>query len=151
MNLNETISEREATLTTIYVMSDDIKSGQVITNELFTTMQVFSDTVPANAIDDMTLLDTYFLSDELGNQAYTGYKLRDENNAITNIQDTNRDGYKILSAEDFYTFDAKYKNAESRVVMPAEIPENISEEIRRTAIKAFKNQLNIFICKSIVI
>lgn len=45
---------------------------------------------------------------------------------------------EILPAEDFYTFDAKYKNAESRVVMPAEIPENISEEIRRTAIKAFK-------------
>ena len=45
---------------------------------------------------------------------------------------------EILPAEDFYTFDAKYKNAESRVVMPVEIPENISEEIRRTAIKAFK-------------
>ena len=45
---------------------------------------------------------------------------------------------EILPAEDFYTFDAKYKNAESRVVIPAEIPENISEEIRKTAIKAFK-------------
>ena len=45
---------------------------------------------------------------------------------------------EILPAEDFYTFDAKYKNAESRVVMPAEIPENISEEIRKTAVKAFK-------------
>lgn len=46
---------------------------------------------------------------------------------------------EILPAEDFYTFDAKYKNAESRVVIPAEIPENISEEIRKTAIKAFKS------------
>lgn len=45
---------------------------------------------------------------------------------------------EILPAEDFYTFDAKYKNAESRVVIPAEIPENISQEIRKTAIKAFK-------------
>lgn len=45
---------------------------------------------------------------------------------------------EILPAEDFYTFDAKYKNAESRVVIPAEIPENISEEIRKTAIKAYK-------------
>ena len=101
MNLNETISEREATLTSIYVMSDDVKSGQVITNELFTTMQVFSDTVPANAIEDMTMLDTYFLSDELGNQAYTGYKLRDDNNIITNIPDANGDGYKILSSDDY--------------------------------------------------
>ena len=46
---------------------------------------------------------------------------------------------EILPAEDFYTFGAKYKNAESRVVIPAEIPENISEEIRKTAIKAFKS------------
>ena len=45
---------------------------------------------------------------------------------------------EILPAEDFYTFDAKYKNAESRIVMPSEIPENISEEIRSMAVKAFK-------------
>ena len=45
---------------------------------------------------------------------------------------------EILPAEDFYTFDTKYKNAESRIVMPSEIPENISEEIRSMAVKAFK-------------
>ena len=45
---------------------------------------------------------------------------------------------EILPAEDFYTFDAKYKNAESRVVIPADIPEEISDEIRKIAIKAFK-------------
>lgn len=45
---------------------------------------------------------------------------------------------EILPAEEFYTFDAKYKNAESRVVIPADIPEEIAEEIRKTAIKAFK-------------
>ena len=45
---------------------------------------------------------------------------------------------EILPAEDFYTFDAKYKNTESRVVMPADLPEEVSKEIRKTAIKAFK-------------
>lgn len=45
---------------------------------------------------------------------------------------------EILPAEDFYTFDAKYKNVESRVIMPADLPEKVSEEIRKTAIKAFK-------------
>ena len=45
---------------------------------------------------------------------------------------------EILPAEEFYTFDAKYKNAESRVEIPAKIPKNISDEIRNTAIKAFK-------------
>lgn len=45
---------------------------------------------------------------------------------------------EILPAEEFYTFDAKYKNAESRVVIPANIQEEISKEIRKTAVKAFK-------------
>lgn len=45
---------------------------------------------------------------------------------------------EILPAEEFYTFDAKYKNVESRVIIPADIPEEISNEIRKLAIKAFK-------------
>lgn len=46
---------------------------------------------------------------------------------------------EIKSAEDFYTFDAKYKNQESKVLIPAEIPKEMSEEIRKLAIKAFKS------------
>ena len=45
---------------------------------------------------------------------------------------------EILPAEEFYTFDAKYKNAESRVVIPADIPEELSRKIRSSAVKAFK-------------
>ena len=45
---------------------------------------------------------------------------------------------EVLSAEDFYTFDAKYKNAQSRTVIPAKITKEKQEEIRKLAIKAFK-------------
>lgn len=45
---------------------------------------------------------------------------------------------EILPAEEFYTFDAKYKNAQSRVVMPANLSTDLSEKIKETAIKAFK-------------
>lgn len=45
---------------------------------------------------------------------------------------------EILPAEEFYTFDAKYKNVASRVVMPANLPEELSKEIQKLAIKAFK-------------
>ena len=45
---------------------------------------------------------------------------------------------EVLSAESFYTFDAKYKNCESRVVIPAEISNEKIEEIKELAIKAFK-------------
>ena len=45
---------------------------------------------------------------------------------------------EILPAEDFYSFNAKYNNAQSRVQIPADIPNDVSKEIRKLAVKAFK-------------
>ena len=45
---------------------------------------------------------------------------------------------EILSAEEFYSFDSKYNNSASKTVIPAEIPEKISNDIKKMAIKAFK-------------
>ena len=45
---------------------------------------------------------------------------------------------EIISAEDFYSFDAKYNIPESKTVIPAEITEEQIEEIRKLAVKAFK-------------
>ena len=45
---------------------------------------------------------------------------------------------EVLPADDFYSFDAKYNNSNSKTLIPAEIPDTISEEIRKLAIKAFK-------------
>lgn len=45
---------------------------------------------------------------------------------------------EVLSATQFYDFDAKYNNKESKTVIPANIPEDIEEEIRKSAIKIFK-------------
>lgn len=45
---------------------------------------------------------------------------------------------EIKPAEDFYTFDAKYNNQESKTLIPAPIPEEISQRIRKLAVKAFK-------------
>ena len=45
---------------------------------------------------------------------------------------------EIKPAEEFYSFDAKYKNSESKVIIPADISKEMSNEIRRLAIKAFK-------------
>ena len=45
---------------------------------------------------------------------------------------------EILSAEEFYTFDAKYENQNSKTVIPASITEDQAEEIRKLAVRAFK-------------
>lgn len=45
---------------------------------------------------------------------------------------------EIKPAEEFYTFDAKYNNQESKTLIPASISEETSEKIRKLAVKAFK-------------
>ena len=45
---------------------------------------------------------------------------------------------EIKPADEFYSYDAKYQNEDSKTLIPANIAEKISEEIRNLAIKAFK-------------
>jgi len=44
---------------------------------------------------------------------------------------------EVLSAEEFYSYESKYKNKESLTVIPAVIEENLMEKIRMLAIKAY--------------
>ena len=46
---------------------------------------------------------------------------------------------EITPAENFYTFDAKYKNSESKLTIPANINKELTEKVRNQAIKAFKS------------
>lgn len=45
---------------------------------------------------------------------------------------------QVLAAAEFYDYDAKYNNKESKTVIPAPIPEDKTEEIRENAVKIFK-------------
>lgn len=45
---------------------------------------------------------------------------------------------EIMSAEDFYSFDAKYNIPESKTVIPANIDKEQIEQIQKLALKAFK-------------
>ncbi len=47
---------------------------------------------------------------------------------------------EIKTPDEFYSYDAKYKNQESKTDIPAQnLPNDISDEIRKQAIKAFKS------------
>ena len=58
--------------------------------------------------------------------------LGDENNVISSCVG------EILSAEEFYSYDAKYKMEDSKTIIPANITKNESNEIKKLAEKAFK-------------
>lgn len=45
---------------------------------------------------------------------------------------------EILPTQEFYSYDAKYNDATSRTQMPADIPEDLANEIREAAVKIFQ-------------
>jgi D-alanine-D-alanine ligase len=45
---------------------------------------------------------------------------------------------QVLAAAEFYDFDAKYNNKESKTVIPAPIPDEKADEIREKAVRIFK-------------
>ena len=46
---------------------------------------------------------------------------------------------EIRAADKFYSYDAKYNNQESKILIPAEISKEKSDEIKKLAVKAFKS------------
>lgn len=62
---------------------------------------------------------------------------------------------EISAANEFYDFDAKYNNAESRTYIPARISEESIENIRQEAVKAYKamgcaglSRVDFFLCEN---
>jgi D-alanine-D-alanine ligase len=45
---------------------------------------------------------------------------------------------EVVAAAEFYDFDAKYNNGDSKTIVPADIPAEVSDEIRALAIDVFK-------------
>lgn len=45
---------------------------------------------------------------------------------------------EILSADEFYSFNAKYQNQKSKTVIPADLTEELSNKVRKIAKKAYK-------------
>lgn len=45
---------------------------------------------------------------------------------------------EVLPADEFYSYEAKYKNAESKTQIPAKISKEVSNKIRNSAVKAYK-------------
>lgn len=91
--LNEKIKADQAATRSVYVLSQDVKSGQVITQNLFTMTTVKASGVPANATSDIsTMLQNYSLCDKSGNNIYTDtdgslYMTSDNGSKITVYQE----------------------------------------------------------------
>lgn len=57
---------------------------------------------------------------------------------IGNLDVAASDVGEILSADEFYDFDAKYNNAASQTIVSADLPQATKEEVKESAIRIFK-------------
>lgn len=70
--LNEKIKSEVSEKIQVYILNQDVESGQTITSDMFTIKSVNKDTVPADATSDITaMLSAYSLCDKQGNSINT--------------------------------------------------------------------------------
>ncbi len=75
--------ESASNMVNAYVLTQDVKSGQVITNDMLQLTQVDRTLVPSNATSDLSVIQNYALQDKEGNQITTQYD--NQGNAIMYI------------------------------------------------------------------
>ncbi len=94
-NYREKEAAEQANSVKVWVLSEDVISGQVITTDMLTQQVTNKNYVPSNAIGDMSILSNYALTDKEGNEVTTEYK---NNNATLRIT---KDGTKYeIKTED---------------------------------------------------
>ena len=74
MQLMEKVKEKNEELdlmVSAYVLNQDVKSGQVLTNDMFIVQTVNKSTVPSNATSNIEIIENYALKDKNGNELYT--------------------------------------------------------------------------------
>ncbi len=63
--------EELSLMTKAYVINQDVRSGQVITEDMLSLQTVNKSLVPSNATSDITTIENYALQDKEGNDIYT--------------------------------------------------------------------------------
>ena len=90
MQMNEINQQMEyAQSGQVYVLTTDVKSGQIITSDMLTPVKVHPNTVPLNSQGVMNVFNSEYLVDQNGNPIYgdsaSGFYYQDENGNTTSI------------------------------------------------------------------
>ncbi|MCI8700152.1 MAG: hypothetical protein HFJ47_02275 [Clostridia bacterium] len=71
VRVNQQRKAEKALLQSVYALNTDVKSGQIITQDMISMLTVSSAAIPMNAISDAQTLGNYALKDAEGNDVYT--------------------------------------------------------------------------------
>ena len=89
--------EEASSQVNVYVLNQDVSSGQVITNDMLTLQTVNRNLVPSNATSDLVVIDNFSLQDKEGNDIYTKYD--DDGNGQLYITRNNNE-YAVFKEEE---------------------------------------------------
>lgn len=95
-NYKDKEAEERANSVKVWVLSQDVISGQVITTDMLKQQVTNKTLVPSNAIGDASILADYSLSDKEGNEVITEYK----NNVATLYLSKNGTRYEIKTEDE---------------------------------------------------
>ncbi len=73
-NYKEKEADELAKSVRVWVLGQDVISGQIITTDMLTEQVMNRDLVPSNAIGDMSILSNYALTDKEGNDVVTEFR-----------------------------------------------------------------------------
>ena len=97
-DLKEEIDISKSLLTSVYVLNQDVKSGQTVTADMFKIATVTRAGVPANATSDIfTVLNAYSLCDKAGNEINTDEKgnlyMTENGKTVELVKEENSENY----------------------------------------------------------
>ena len=95
-NYKDKEAQEKANSVKVWVISQDVISGQVITTDMLKQQVVDKTLVPSNAIGDLSIIENYALSDKAGNEVITEYK----NNVATLYLSKNGSKYEIKTEDE---------------------------------------------------
>lgn len=73
-NYKEKEAQEQANSAKVWVLNQDVISGQIITTDMLTQQEINKTKIPANAIGDTSILTNYSLTDKEGNELKTVQK-----------------------------------------------------------------------------
>ncbi len=85
---------------TAYVLNQDVKAGQTITEDMYVTKTVNKALVPSNATSDLSIIQNYALKDKEGNAVTTEYRTANGETVATMYITLNNTKYEVKKEEE---------------------------------------------------
>lgn len=68
---NDQIKAEEEAKRLVYTLTQDVKAGQILTEDMFTLKSIHSDSIPSNATSTPQVIESWFLQTKEGEKVYT--------------------------------------------------------------------------------